>query len=617
MNTRAAFEQIYYGLIQGGVPPAVVISTLDEMLRGLGDTARFCRESLTVRDKRGYEVALEPGPAQLRLFDRIRECRERKIPARLIYLKARQVWVSTAFEAFLFSILPFQSGQRAKVVAHDEESAANIFGYFQQFRSGYRPFCQMLPLPDPPSPLGLTQAATAKDTEAHIRFSNNSEVTISTAATTTTGRSFSLRFLHLSEFAFWRAPKQLMDGLMQAVPDDPDTVVLIESTANGMGGEFYRLWQEASDPRRNSPWIPIFFAWWEHPEYSKPLEGTREAFLRTCDPEERGLIERFGVTVEQLHWRRWCIAVNCGGSVDTFHQEYPSSPEEAFLASGRPRFSMVDLGRMPVRDPEIRCTLEWAHMPAGRRIVRVPNEHGALAVYVQPKEGHRYAIGIDVAEGKDVAAVAGKVKVGSADPDYSVAVVLDIDSGEEVAQLRGRIQPGAFAEMCEILAVWYNYAYMIPEANGPGIAFLEVLQRLDYPMGRVYHRVPDPSEIYSTESANLLDKLGWKTTTVTKPQLVSKLDNAIRERSIILHDFTTVSECRSFVMKANGKTEGQDGEHDDCVIALALAVVGIEGAPPDRRIQTPGAVKTVRTARAAASYARSEGPGRSTRTIRL
>jgi hypothetical protein len=546
---------------------------LAEVERRFADVAGFCRESLTVRDKRGWEVPLEPGPAQLRLFDKIRAARAAAKPGRFIYLKARQVWVSTAFEAYLFHELAFHSGQRAKVVAHDEQAAANITGYFRQFLAGYKPFGGLLGL-----------SGVVKNNDGVIAFANNSDVSINTARTLTTGRSFSLRYLHLSEFPFWQHAKVLMDALMQSVPDDPDTCVLIEGSANGKGGEFYRLWREASDPKSGSVWTAIFFGWWEHPEYRRALDVPRDEFIQSLDAEERGLIERYACTLEQLAWRRWCIKANCGGSVESFHQEYPSNPEEAFLSSGRPRFSLVHLGRMPVIDAPFAGQLEWHTTPVGQRIVRVPSENGPLKVWKQPQQGHRYVIGVDLAEGIDRSAVAGRAVLGGENPDFSVASVLDIDSGEQVAVLRGRIDPGTFADMVDLLGRWYNLAYLIPEANGPGLAFLAVLQRVHYPMGRVYHREPTPDERYSTENDTLLDKLGWKTTTVTRPQLVSALDGAIRELAIFLHDAVTVDECYSFIYKPNGKTEAQEGDHDDCVIATALAVIGIRSAPPDRRL---------------------------------
>ncbi len=494
-------------------------------------------------------------------------------PGRFIYLKARQVWVSTAFEAYIFNRLAFNRGQRAKVVAHLDEAAENIYGYFQQYYDGYRPVGGLLGLP-----------ATTQNTLEGITFANDSSIGISTANTVTTGRSFSLRYLHLSEYAFWLHAKILMDGLMQSVPDDPDTCVLIESTANGASGDFYERWQEAVDPAQNSVWEPIFFGCLEHPEYRRPIEGDVRYFQDSLDQEEQGLIATHGATLEQLNWRRWKIKEGCGGSVKTFHQEFPVTPMEAFLSSGRPRFDVISLGRMPKQEAPFRGDLEEIRASTGTRIVRVPHEQGFLHIWKNPQPNHRYALGVDLCEGKDASAIGGKALPGRENPDFSVAQLFDIDSGEQVAMLRGRIEPGPFAEMVHLLGRWYDYPYLIPEANGPGLAFLTVMLRLDYPLGRIYHRQPEVDEQFTMEADAALDKLGFRTSTRTRPQLISALDNALRDQSIFIHDPVTLAECNAFIVKPSGKAEAADGSHDDTVIAVALVVVGIQNAPMDRRL---------------------------------
>ncbi|MCC7235584.1 MAG: hypothetical protein IT163_09795 [Bryobacterales bacterium] len=553
--------------------PELYRRQINNVRRSLDDIPHFCRTSLSVRDKRGFEVPLEPGPAQLRLFERIMAARAAHRPGRFIYLKARQVWVSTAFEAYIFNRLAFNRGQRAKVVAHLDEAAENIYGYFKQFYDGYRPVGGLLGLP-----------ATTQNTLDGITFANESSIGISTANTVTTGRSFSLRYLHLSEYAFWLRAKILMDGLMQSVPDDPDTCVLIESTANGASGDFYERWQEAVDPAQASVWEPIFFAWWEHPEYRRAIAGDVRYFEDSLDQEERTLMTQHAVTLPQLAWRRWKIKEGCGGSVKSFHQEFPSTPLEAFLSSGRPRFDVISLGRMPSAEAPFRGDLEEIRTAVGAKIVRKPHEQGFLHIWKNPQPSRRYVLGVDLCEGIDASAIAGKAIPGRENPDFSVAQLFDIDSGEQVAMLRGRIEPGPFAEMVNLLGRWYYYPYLVPEANGPGLAFLTVILRLDYPLGRIYHREPEVDEQFTAEADTALDKLGFRTSTRTRPQLVSALDNAIRDQSIFIHDPVTLAECHAFIVKPSGKAEAADGCHDDTVIATALVVVGIQNAPPDRRL---------------------------------
>ena len=137
--------------------------------------------------------------------------------------------------------------------------------------------------------------------------------------------------MHISEYAFWppNTKKSTLTGILQAVPNDPKTFVAIESTANGFD-HFKELWDQAV--AGESGFTPLFFAWYELPEYAMPYDGFE------LTEEEKQLQAAYNLTLDQLTWRRWCIEANCSGDVDLFKQEYPSCPEEAFLMTGRPVF---------------------------------------------------------------------------------------------------------------------------------------------------------------------------------------------------------------------------------------------------------------------------------------
>lgn len=542
-------------------------SPVADLYRGFHDHETFTRECLRIRDKSGRTVPFHLQPAQAKLNALIGKIRAEGKPVRIVVLKARQVMISTATAAQFFHRVPFNAGQKALIVAHESKATKNIFGYYEQLQQGYEPFRGVIALP----PLKKEAGAAGM-----VEWENGSYVHVATANNLKSGRSFSLRFLHLSEYAFWRDAKTLMTGLMQSVPDDPDTMVIIESTANGVGGDFYQKWKDACDPTSDSEWVPFFFAWHEHPEYSRPVQD-KPRFQGSLTQEEVQLQQRFQLTLEQLHWRRWAIKNKCGGSLDTFKQEYPSHAEEAFLFSGRPRFSHAHLARMPVKTDGLVGELEEFSSGPKRTLQFLPGEKGALVVYKKPVENRRYVIGVDVAEGKDA------TETGE-DPDFSVCCVLDGDTGEQVAKLRGRIEPGPFGEYLAALGRWYNWAYLVPEANGPGIALIEELLRQNYPPALIYHRRPQPDERFASDNGTTLQLLGWRQSTVTRPQLLSKLDMAIREFSLIVADPNTLAELQYFVWKPNGKCEAQDGTHDDEVFAAGLAVVGLETMPRDARL---------------------------------
>lgn len=543
---------------------------LREVYRDFQDHKAFAEESLSVQNKQGQVVPFTFAPAPEKLRVAVEELRRRRRPVRIVYLKARQVFVSTATAGRFFHEIPFQAGQKGMVVAHDLDAAQEIFGYYKHFQDTYEPFRGLVGLP-----------TLKQDNRGILRWSNKSYVKVSTANNVRKGRAFSLRYLHLSEFAFWRDARTLMAALMQAVPDDPDTIVVVESTANGVGNEFHQLWQRATDPNGDSEWLAIFCAWWEHPEYRRPLDVPADEFQRSLTDEEYELAERYGLSLEQLNWRRWSIQNKCDGSPDTFRQEYPGCPEEAFLFSGRPRFSHTHLSRMPIIRDAPAGELEEIALGPKTHIAWQIRDRGAVILYKKPVQHRQYVIGVDVAEGIDA---AGPHSTGTPDRDYSVATVVDRDTGEQVCKLRGRIEPSPFGVYLVILARWYNWAFLVPETTGSGLALMVEIAHQAYPPALIYHRHPQPDEEFAPEASNVLSRLGWLTNTVTRLQLVSKLDTAIRELSIIVRDPNTLQECRTFVVHPNGKPAAQSGCHDDEVIALALAVVGLEQAPPDTRL---------------------------------
>lgn len=549
-------------------PAPPFASTIAKIYEDFHDHRKFAPECLTGVDKIGrkFPYTLAPGPLKLRAA--IEEQRAAGKPVRIVYLKARQVFVSTAVAAEFVNEVPFRAGQKAMIVAHESKSSVNLFSYYEQFIDSYKPFRGMVRLP-----------AERRRTASRITWENGSYVDISTANNLKGGRSFSLRYLHLSEFAFWRDAKTLMGGLTNSVPNDPDTMIVIESTANGVGGEFYRLCQEAMDPASGSQWKFVFLAWWEHPEYTRRIED-RAGFQKSLDKEEIELRDRYRLTLEQLAWRRWKIRNECHGSVDLFHQEFPSCPEEAFVFTGRPRFSHQHLARMPVNEGGLPGEIE-AYQEGPRQIITFrEQDRGSMVVYKRPIKGREYVAGADLAEGRD----AGDGSIGNSDPDWSVLQILDRDTGEQVAKVRARLHPAPFADYCHLVLQWYNWAFVCPEVNGPGVSFIETLLRNGYPPSRMYHRRPDPDEQFSSEAYGSIDKIGFRTTQVTRVQIISSLDTAIRELSILVHDPVTLQELRTFVTLPTGKQAAQDGAHDDEVFALALANVALLHPPADPRL---------------------------------
>lgn len=537
-----------------------------ESLRDFYDHPLFCREALTIRDKSGIRVPMILSPLGLKLCKAVEKQERTGRPVR-IFLgpKPRQAFASTVVASIIYKRVAYLPGQHAMAFGDVYRTAKNLWSYYHQFAKDSAPEFRGIPRPK------IKRANRDKLIEWH----GGSWVEMQSAESSTPGRSFSVRHFHFSEYAFYQHASDLMTGAMNSIPNDPLTTVIVESTAFGMGGDFYNMWERLSDRANGEDWEVVFSEWFEHPEYVRALEVDPRQFQDSMNEEERRL-QIAGCKFEQLNWRRWKIRTDLEGSVRRFHQEFPATPEEAFLTSGRTVFDMDAVGRMPVIRAWLAGELRKIQIGTAETIQFVPREdgQGPLQILRRPEKGAAYVIGVDTAEGKD----AGDGR-GETNSDFSTAVVLNQATGEQVAVLRTRhMATSVFGDYVVDLALWYNGAFLTPEANSYGNAVLQVILNRQYPIERIYWRQRQATD----QRHGRLEDLGFWTgggRDGTKVQLISSLDTAMIHGAIAVTHPQTVQELRTYVRDAMGRTNAAEGKHDDLVIALALAVVGMRTAP--------------------------------------
>ena len=520
---------------------------------------------LKIRDKEANLVNFIPNKPQKRLRDTIQSLRDAGKPVRIIILKARQMGFSTYTEADCFHQTVTNKMFTSTIIAHEEQASQNLYNMFKRYFEN---------LPDVLRPMRkrnnakelLFENPTTDDFEKRRNPGLQSSVKVATAKNTATGRSQTINYLHASEVAFWDNPKETFTGLLQCVPHNSKSTVIMESTANGVGDYFYDAWQNASNGK--SDFVPLFFAWYEMDDYALPFtsEEEKEEFIKevnytykdsegnTVYTEEYELIKDHGVTYEQLKWRRWCINNNCNGDIEQFHQEYPSTPEEAFIASGRPRFSISAIKdyRRNAKDGEIG-RLEYN----GNRVVFTPDSNGEVEIWKFPEEDKYYCIGADVAE-------------GLIDGDYSVAYVGN-DEFDVCMKYRTHIDPDLFGAELVKIAKFYNDAYIGVESNNHGGTTLRSIQEKDYWnifFTKTYDKIADV----------ITKKIGWQTNNRTKPLMINKLAEYVRNKWLGIKDKTLIQEMFTYVIEDNGSTNAQSGCHDDTVMACAILLqVLLEG----------------------------------------
>lgn len=308
------------------------------------DEREFCEMFFRIRPKKPGRLILMKDNKGQRIFNKVWDDQEAAgKPVRIIILKARQIGFSTKTQQKLAWRVLTRPNVRAAVIAHDTKPAQEIFEMTSRFIENL-PFAPRLD--------------TSRRDE--IQAAGGSKYTVYTAGSPAVSRGISAHQVHLSEFAFYADPDSVYDALMQAIADEPGTAIVIESTANGMTNLYYDLWKQAVAGEND--FVPIFMPWWMHDEYRRDLTQKQAlAIAENLKDEEKTLVRRFKLSVNQLAWRRHTIRNKCRNNPTLFRQEYPSSPEEAFLHSGQPVFDLaaVQEAREKTEPPRYRMELVW------------------------------------------------------------------------------------------------------------------------------------------------------------------------------------------------------------------------------------------------------------------
>ena len=515
---------------------------------------------LKIRDKKSKLIPFSPNSAQMKFNSIIEADKKAGKPHRYIILKARQLGMSTFTEGYIYHDTSTNELRNSLIIAHEEKATLNLFNMSKLFYEE----CPLAIRPLKKYSNGkelVFENPTANDEEKLENPGLRSKITIATAGTSDTARSGTYHNVHVSEIAFCPNPKNTMTALLQCVPDEPNTFVCLESTANGIGGYFYDMWYQAVNGEND--FTPIFFPWFEDENYSTefPDEETKEEFIKEVEaihPDASGrpvhtdewlLKEQFNLTYEQLYWRKKTIANKCGGDLDMFKQEYPSTPDEAFIASGRPRFNLKSVKEYELNccQPKIVCDL----FNNGKTITFSEHEKGCFRIWIPPEQGRQYCVGVDVAEGL----VSG---------DYSVAIVLD-DELNVCAKWRGHIDPDLFGDELIKICTLYNEAYLAIENNNHGLTTIKSVINKDY--YNLFY-----TKTYDKVNDTISKKLGWSTNRKTKPMAIDKLAEFIREKFFGLWDIEIIEELYSYVIDDKGITNAQEGKHDDCVMSFAIAL---------------------------------------------
>lgn len=370
-------------------------------------------------------------------------------------------------------------------------------------------------------------------------------------ATKNVGRSRTVNFFHGSECAFWR------DGIatIQAALGEALTkncIKIYESTANGFN-DYQKMWESGAH-------INCFFEWWKTSEYriNFPSEDIKQKFIKDIDQKDDWISERLRwlrdekhLDLEQLYWyyKKYEAYID----KRLIKQEYPCSPKEAFLLSGDNVFDTEKILARLTRIPKPLKVGYFIYDYDGltiRNIRWVNDRNGYIKIYQVPDspEVTNYCIGGDTAgEGSD----------------YFTGHVLDAKTGVQVAVIKHQFDPDQYTRQMYCLGKYYKNALIGIEANFDSFPIQE-LQRLGY--NNQYVR-----EVQDTYTGKTEKRFGFKTTLLTRPTIISRLIQIVREEVDSINDKDTLEELLTITRNEKGRIEAPEGGHDDQMMGLAIA----------------------------------------------
>lgn len=508
-GTRGGQECPSYELAtptKAGDTPALDCSPTELFMMPEGDV--WIEQHLKIRSKRGEVKLIQLNAAQLQYsYDCARTGSKHNI-----VLKARQVGMTSYIAARFFVQTIKRPGTLTMLVAHDREAAEEIFRIVHRFWDNLPDHLQK-------GPLKTSHSSARELVFPHL----DSEFSV-TSADENAGRGRTIQNLHCTEVARWgREGEEALVALRAAVV--PGGEIVLESTANGAWGAFYQEWQQAGE----TGYLQHFFPWWFEESY---VAETGPSILLYTE-EETTLAREHELGPKQIAWRRqqWATMRSLAA------QEFAEDAVACFRASGECVFELDVVDK----------ALERARDPLERR------DNGRLAIWLPPRPGAEYVMGVDPAGG----GVRG---------DYSCAQVIDRKLGLQCAELHGHFSHRELANRLVALAREYNSALVAVERNNHGAGVLAHLEGAK------------DVELYADKCGN-----GWLTTAASRPALVEGLVAVMMAKPELFVSARLWNECRTFARTVSGRPEAAPGNHDDCVMAMGIALAVREETPGKKK----------------------------------
>ncbi len=481
-------------------------------------------------------VPLELFNDQVTLVKDYDECDEN------IALKYRQAGVSTVTSAWASKRLVFarkEKPEKILIIANKMDTAVEMANKVRAFVEQW------------PKWMGVG-FSVEKNSQRHFKLTNGCEVK-AVATSKDALRGYTPTILIFDEAAYINADEDFWSACMASLSTGGKVIVI--STPNGFDPIYYSIYSQAIKGMNDFRITEMY--WFRDPRYSKDLKLIKcsdivHYMLNRADYKDNEItIDYSEIKVSDRDFNEIKERIENGGykaysswfeamakKLKFDRRKISQELECNFLGSGDnviPPETMKTIKDNQLKEPDNKLM------------------GGALWQWKEPVAGHRYIMGMDVSRGDS--------------EDFTTFTIIDFDNREQVLEYIGKVPPDVVAEIAYKWGIMYNAFIVTDITGGMGVATSRKLQELGYK--NLYVDGINPADKWKWDP-KAQDKIPGINFNSKRVQIVASFEEALR------HDFGVRSqrlynELNTFVY-INGKPDHQKGQHDDLIMAMAMAL---------------------------------------------
>ena len=459
-----------------------------------------------------------------------------------VALKYRQAGVSTVTAAWASKKLAFAKKSKPEkilIIANKLDTAVEMANKVRAFTEQW------------PKWVGI-EFSQEKNAQRHFKLNNDCEVK-AVATSKDALRGYTPTILIFDEAAYIEADSDFWAACMASLSTGGKVIVV--STPNGYDPIYYEIYDQSLRGMNDFKISEMF--WYRDPRYTKDLY-----MVKTKD------VVHFLLNREEYNLDETVIDLSMENSYERDHTRVTD-----YIAQGyKPCSSWFEgmVKKLKFDRRKVAQELECNFLGSGDNVfdsdlmqniaknqTREPSAKmmgGGLWIFKEPVNGHKYVMGVDVSRGDS--------------EDFSCIEIIDFDTREQVLEYVGKIPPDVTAEIAYKWGTMYNAYCVVDLTGGMGVSTARKLQELGYQSGLYVDNVDTSNKWKWDPKVN--EKIPGINFNNKRVQIISSFEEAVRH-GFNVYSSRLYNEMNTFVY-INGRPDHQKNHHDDCIMAISMAL---------------------------------------------